>query len=96
MHIKNTIRYIDCIPLFLCYSIIICQLFKLSYLLGLSTESDSSLHSMSTWTKLSSGRGHTAIYIALSALQVADYKSAQKLCSILINCAFSDAWEVCK
>jgi hypothetical protein len=72
------------------------KLFKLSYLLGLSSEPDTSLHSMSSWTSLSTGRGHTIIYIALAALQNGDHKTAHRLCSVLVNCKFPDAWEVCK
>ena len=78
------------------YTLSLTQLFKLSYLLGLSTEPDTSLHSMSSWNQMSSGRGYTTIAIALSALQNKDYKSTYRLCGILKNCGFPHSWEVCK
>ena len=45
---------------------------------------------------MSVGRGYTAIYISVAALLNGDYKSALKMCKLLMNCSFSDAWEVTK
>ncbi|XP_019858990.1 PREDICTED: neuroblastoma-amplified sequence-like [Amphimedon queenslandica] len=72
------------------------KLFRLSYLLGVSSERETSLHSMSSWQHMSPGRGHTAIYISLAALLNNDYKSALKMCQLLMNCNFPDAWEITK
>ena len=72
------------------------QVLHLSYLLGHSSEPDTSLSTLLTAPSLSEGKGYTVVVLTLSAMQNGDYKLARKMCTVLINCKFGHAWEVCK
>ena len=72
------------------------QIFLLSYLLGYSTESQTSLNDLLSAITLSEGKGYTIIVLSLTAMQHGDYKLAYRMCTVLMKCKFENGWEVCK